>query len=92
MKDDGGNKDDALYLDGVYEQAEQLKSQHSDQLVAKAQIHCPQFHRYVMEGYQSNSSFVMVLEKESKQNTPTLNLVAVMDDLTEQYRFHLLWA
>jgi hypothetical protein len=45
-----------------------------------------------MEGYQSNSSFVMVLEKESKQNTPTLNLVAVMDDLTEQYRFHLLWA
>jgi hypothetical protein len=34
LKDDGGNKDDALYLDGVYEQAEQLKSQHSDQLVA----------------------------------------------------------
>jgi hypothetical protein len=46
----------------------------------------------VLGGYQSNSSFGMVLAKEYKQNTPTLNLAALMNSVTENYRFHLLWA
>ena len=45
-----------------------------------------------MDGYQSNSSFVMVLAKDYKQNVTTLNLAALMNSVTEKYRFHLLWA
>ena len=92
LEDDGGNKEHALYLDKVYEQAKHLKSHYSDQLVAQVQSRYPQLHHYVMDGYQSNSSFVMVLAKEYKQNAPTLNLAALMNSVTEKYHFHLLWA
>lgn len=92
LEEDGGNKAHALYLDQVDEQAQHLQSHYSDQLVAQVQTRYPQLHRYVMEGYQPNGSFVMVLAKEFKQNTPTLNLAAIRNGLTEQYRFHLLWA
>jgi hypothetical protein len=33
-----------------------------------------------------------VLAKEYKQQTPVLNLVAIMNGLSEGFRFHLLWA
>jgi hypothetical protein len=92
LEDDEGNKERALYLDKVYTQAEHLKSHYSDQLVAQAQNRYPQLHHHVMQGYQPNSSFVMVLAKEFKQSTPTLNLATLMNKLAEQYRFHLLWA
>ena len=92
LEDDGGNKAHALYLDQVYQQAHQLKSHYSDQLVAQAKTRYPQLYEYVLEGYQPNSSFVMVLAKEYTQNTPTLNLGQLMNSLTEGLRFHLLWA
>jgi hypothetical protein len=34
----------------------------------------------------------MILAKEYKQNTPTLNLAQLMNALAEGFRFHLLWA
>lgn len=92
LEDDGGNKAHALYLNKVYEQAQKLKSHYSDQLVAQAQTRFPQLYEFVLEGYQANSSFVMVLAKEYKQNTPTLNLGQLMNFLNEGFRFHLLWA
>lgn len=92
LEDDGGNKAQALYLDQVYQQAHQLKSRYSDQLVAQAKTRYPQLYEYVLEGYQPNNSFVMVLAKEYKQNTPTLNLAQLMNALAENFRFHLLWA
>jgi hypothetical protein len=92
LEDDGGHKAQALYLNQVYEQASELKSRYSDQLVAQAKIRHPQLYEYVLEGYQANSSFVMILAKEYKQNTPTLNLGQLMNSLAEGFRFHLLWA
>jgi hypothetical protein len=92
LEDDGGNKKYALYLDQVYEQAGHLKDHYSDQLVAQAQTRYPQLYQFVMEGYGVNQSFVMVLAKEYQQRTPTLNLVAIINGLSEKFRFHLLWA
>lgn len=92
LEEDGGNKAQALYLDQVYQQAHQLKTRYSDQLVAQAKTRYPQLYEYALEGYQPNSSFVMVLAKEYKQNTPTLNLAQLMNALAENFRFHLLWA
>ena len=92
LEDDGGNKAQALHLDQVYEQASELKSRYSDQLVAQAKTRYPQLYEYVLEGYQANSSFVMILAKEYKENTPTLNLARLMNALAEDFRFHLLWA
>lgn len=92
LQDDGGNKERALYLDQVYEQAQHLKAHYSDQAVAQVQVRYPKLHHYVMQGYQANSSFVMVLAKEHQQSTPTLNLASIMNDLTKRFRFHLLWA
>lgn len=92
LEDDGGNKEHALYLDRVYEQAEHLRAHYSDQLVAQAQTRYPELFKYVMQGYAPNQSFVMVLAKEFKQNTPTLNLAQIMNQLQEKFRYHLLWA
>jgi hypothetical protein len=92
LEDDGGNKKHAHYLDRVYEQAEHLKNHYSDQLVAQAQTRYPQLYQFVMERYAANQSFVMVMAKEYQQRTPILNLVAIMNGLSEKSRFHLLWA
>lgn len=92
LEDDAGNKDHAMYLHEVYQQAEHLQSHYSDQLVAQANTRYPELYDYVLEGYQSNSSFVMILAKKYKQNTPTLNLSQLMNTLNQGFYFHLLWA
>jgi hypothetical protein len=92
LEDDGGNKARALYLDQVYQQAQDLKQRYSDTLVAQAQTRFPQLHEYVMEGYTPNGSFVMVLSKKYQKNMPTLNLVELMNQLATHFRFHLMWA
>ena len=92
LEDDGGNKKHAIYLDKVAEQAKHLRANYTDQYVAQVQARCPELHHYVMAGYQPSNSFALVLGKKYKQNVATLNLSAIGNELTEQYRFHLLWA
>lgn len=92
LQDDGGNKEHAVYLDKVCEQARHLQKHYSDQLVAQAKTRYPELYDYVMEGYTPNSSFVMVLGKQYQKSTPTLNLAALINELSEGHRYHLLWA
>jgi hypothetical protein len=81
-----------LYLAKVYDEADDLKRRYSDQLVAQAQEHFPNLYEYVLTGYKSSNSFLNVLGHQYKQSMPSLNLVALMNELNEQYKFHLAWA
>ena len=92
LEDDGGNKKYAIYLDKVSEQANHLQANYTDQYVAQVQTRCPELHDYVMDGYQPNHSFVLVMGKKYKQSVATLNLSAISGELKERYRFHLQWA
>jgi len=85
-------KQHALYLAKVYDEADDLKRRYSDQLVAQAQEHFPNLYEYVLTGYKSSNSFLNVLGHQYKQSMPSLNLVALMNELNEQYKFHLIWA
>lgn len=92
LEDDGGNKEHAIYLDKVVRQAKHLQANYTDTYVAQVQTRCPELHDYVMDGYQPNNSFVLIMGKKYKQSVATLNLAAIGSEIAEGYRFHLQWA
>ena len=92
LEDDRGNKAAALELDRAQAQAIELKNNFSDRLVATIEQQYPDLYAYVMDGYGKNQSFLTVLGHRYRQPTPALNLGAVNNEISEKYRFHLIWA
>ena len=92
LEDDGGQKERALLLDEVFRQADDLKNHYSDQRVAQVKTEYPELYEYIMDDLPQQSSFVMTLAQIFKQSQPTLNLGALMNEISEDFHFHLLWA
>uniref|UniRef100_UPI00404754DB hypothetical protein n=1 Tax=Polynucleobacter sp. TaxID=2029855 RepID=UPI00404754DB len=92
LEDGNQEKQEAIKLAKVYDQAWDLKSSYSDQLVSEVKDQYPILYTYVMTGYKEGSSFVSVLGHRYKQSMPTMNLVKLMNDLKENFPHHFIWA
>lgn len=92
MEDDGDEKQRALTLAEIFDEAFDLKSSYSDQLVAKVKETYPTLYEYVMNGYREGVSFISALGHRYEQSIPTMNLVRLMNDLKEKYPHHFIWA
>lgn len=82
----------AVYIDRVWYQAYELKAGYSDRLVAEVAEHFPQLFHFVMQKEKVGASFISVMGQRFRQNQPSLNLAALMNELKEQYPHHLVWA
>ncbi len=89
---DDGNKEYALYLSRVQEQAASLKQQYSDAIVPVIEQKFPDLYDFVMHGQLVKTSFLTVLGQRFKQSMPTLNLAAVINHISEKYPHHVDWA
>lgn len=85
-------KNRAHLIAQIYDEAADFKSRFSDQLVSRVSEQFPALYAYVMQGQPASASFLLVLGKTYAQSTPTMNLTALMNKLTEAYEHHLLWA
>ena len=92
MEDDGGEKDRALLIDTIWEQAEQLRVQFRDAIVPQISQLFPELYAHVMRGQAPNASFLMVLGQQYKQSAVTLNLAELMNAMSSKYPYHLMWA
>ncbi len=91
--DDGSkNKHYAARVVETYDEANQLKSQYSDQLAAQVKERYPALHQYVMVRAKEGSSFIMTLGQRYGQSAVTLNLAALMNELNDRFPYHLVWA
>ncbi len=85
-------KEYAIFITYVMEQANTLKLNYSDRLIADTPNQFPQLYEYIMKNQKPGVTFLMALAGRFKQSMPSLNLVALMNEIVEQYRFHLMWA
>jgi hypothetical protein len=92
LEDDSGQKARALVVDRVQDEALHLKENFSDRVVPTIDKDYPELYRYVMNGYAKSLSFLTVLGHRYHQSTPALNLGLVSNEITEKYRYHLIWA
>ena len=76
----------------VYEQAEQLIDEYSDQIAPHIKTRYPDLYNYLMEGQAVTAQFLIVLGKTYKQTTAILNLQKLMEGLEKHYYHHLVWA
>ena len=90
--DDQGEKELALYLMRVQAQALELKTHYSDTIVPQIEQRFADLYAYVMQGQVVKASFLMVLGQRYKQSVPTLNLGAVINQISEHYPHHIDWA
>jgi hypothetical protein len=89
---DHPQKKTALFVDQVWEEADELKRQYSDALVAQVQARYPTLYHYVMQREKPGTSFVSVMGQRYKQNVPAQNLAVLMNEIKEKFEYHLLWA
>lgn len=82
----------ALYVDLVQEEALELKQTYSDQVVPRIAQEFPNLYSYVMHGQKEGASFIAVLGARFKQSAPTLNLGVVSNEIAQKYPDHLIWA
>lgn len=82
----------ALLLAQIYDEADDLKENYSDQLVGRIEQEYPCLYDYVMGDQPRKQSFLLKLGERFKQSTPTMNLVALMNEINEKHPDHLLWA
>jgi hypothetical protein len=92
LEDGMKEKKRALFISQIYDEADDLKSRYSDQLVSRAKEEYPALFGYVMKGQKEGASFLMTLGQRYKQAAVILNLGAVMNELNESYPYHLTWA
>ena len=76
----------------VYEQAEQLRAEYSDQIAPHIKTRYPDLYHYLMEGQALTAQFLIVLGKTYKQATAHLNLMKLLESLEASYHHHLVWA
>ena len=89
---DHPQKKKALYVDRVWVEADELKRQYSDSLVAQVQTRYPTLFHYVMSQERPGSSFVSVMGQRYKQNVPSQNLALLKNEIKEKFQYHLIWA
>jgi len=92
LEDGIKEKKRALLISQIYDEADDLKSRYSDQLVSRAKEEYPALYAHVMQGQKEGASFLMVLGRAYAQSVPTMNLAALMNKFTENYEYHLIWA
>jgi hypothetical protein len=90
--DDEGEKEWAITVGNVYAEALHLKEQYHDRLVVRIEKEYPHLYQYVMDQYKTSPSFLIALGQLYKQQTPILNLAALINQLLERYPHHLTWA
>jgi hypothetical protein len=88
----GKDKQHAARVAEIYDEANQLKSQYSDQLAAQVKDCYPALHQYVMVRAKESSSFIMTLGQRYGQSAVTLNLAALMNELNDRFPYHFVWA
>lgn len=85
-------KDRALTLCAVLEEAKHLREHFSDTLAPQIAQLYPHLYAYVMQSQVPSASFLQVLGLRYKQSAPTLNLAAFINLIAERYPDHLKWA
>lgn len=90
--DDGGQKQFALAILDVLSDALDLQKQFCDQIVPHIAQKFPALYEYVMSGQRQSTSFLIALGQLHKQQTFTLNLMALITQIKTDYQYHLLWA
>jgi hypothetical protein len=73
-------------------EAHTLKNHYSDQLSAQIAQQFPALYSYVMENQKQGAVFSSALGQRYRQTTPLLNISALIKEVDEKYRFHLIWA
>ena len=73
-------------------EAHTLKNHYSDQLSAQIAQQFPALYSYVMENQKQGTVFSSALGQRYRQTTPLLNMSALIKEVDEKYRFHLIWA
>ena len=91
-EDDGGQKENALWFNRVWTEAGLLQHHFSDRDVPHISERYSHLYEYVMKDNVQNKSFIVRLGERYKQSTVILNLSALMNQLREDYEFHLIWA
>lgn len=92
VEDGEQEKQLALQLAKIYDEANDLKMSYSDQLVSRVKEEYPLLYQFVLSGYREGSSFISVLGHRYKQSVPTMNLTVLMNELTQKYPHHFRWA
>jgi hypothetical protein len=90
--DDDDEKEWAITVGNIYVEALHLKEQYHDRLVGRIEKDYPHLYKYILEQYKASPSFLIALGQLYKQQTPILNLAALINDLHERYPHHLIWA
>jgi len=91
-QDDGRQKEVALEVDRVKDEADYLYAHYRDRLAPNLATEFPHLYKYVMRGQPSNQSFLVSLGLRYKQSTPILNFGAVSNEIAKKYPDHLVWA
>ncbi len=91
-EDDHGIKDFSILIKKVLDQAQELKNQYSDQMMAQVKTRYLDLYQYVMETRPNTEAFGVALGRRYGQSTPTLNLQAVMTEIEKSYAYCLKWA
>ncbi|CAB4813563.1 unannotated protein [freshwater metagenome] len=85
-------KDYAIFIDRVQEEALKLKANFHDQIVPTIAQKFSNLYQYVMENQPSHASILTVLGQHYRQPTPALNLGALSNKIGEDFKYHLQWA
>ncbi len=86
------DKQHALRVALIYDEALDLKNRYSDQLAAQVKDRYPALYHYVMVHAKHESSFITVLGGRYAQSAVTLNLAALINELHERFPYHFIWA
>jgi len=86
------DKQRALRVALIYDEALELKNQYSDQLAAQVKERFPALYQYVMARAKNETSFITVLGQRYAQAAVTLNLAALINELHERFPYHFIWA
>jgi len=90
--DDDGQKQWAIWVDQVWLQASKLQRNYHDSVAPKIAGDYPQLFEYVMKSQPASASFLSILGQRYGQSTPAMNLVKLMNEISEKYPHHLRWA
>jgi hypothetical protein len=91
-EDDGGQKEYVQFIYAVLDNALALQEQFCDQIVPHIAQKFPALFEFIMDGQRPNTSFLIAVGQRYKQQTFSLNLIALINELKNDYRYHLLWA
>lgn len=86
------DKQRALRIALIYDEALELKNQYSDQLAAQVKDRFPALYQHVMARAKNETSFITVLGQRYAQAAVTLNLAALINELHERFPHHFIWA